>query len=761
VFYVSISSTAIEKIKEHASKNPDKEVIGLLIGRMEGNTLIIEDTVTGEIVSEKTKAILTPETIAKIADEIVSGKIKGNIIGWYHSHPGFGVFMSEIDIKTQMKMQQFSPYIVALIIDPTKNEIGFFTVEANTRSPIMLTEDLIHIYAPEEEPIPPKFTQPSPPQFFYSPPATTKPPTEKAKPPLRHRKTPYMAITLTAIACLAIVGAYLYTFKYTPLTAKINTNNIGNILHYGDKITLTANVSGGTPPYNCTWYINGKMNKTENQKIYSNFEYIAKDLGNVTIKFVVTDGTKKSFSKNISFIIQPNAFIWITQPKKDRCPAGKLTIEGVLLGIQDDKIIGLNYSVTITLLNARGEQLHFNMVTTSAGFFSDEWDSTHLNPENVTLHVKFDGSERHSPCEIYRKFTIITPPKANFTYEPSLPSVNEDVTFDASNSSDLDGKIVRYEWDFDNDNIFEKNGMVVQYRFNYHGDFIVKLKVTDNDNLTNLISKQIKVNAKPIAKISASPIEGYTPLNVTFNASESYDPDGGNLKYYWDFGDGERGTDKIINHTYSLPSGKLTITYNVTLRVVDDEKTENITTTKITVLREYGFANFTWEPKYPYACETVTFNAQNSKPSTGAIITKYYWTFEDKPIEKWDPIVTYVFYQTGNYTVSLRIEDSAGFTYEITNTVKVIEKTKADFTVNGNLVVNETLTFKFNGTGWIKEYLWNFSDGKTVITRMPTVTHYFSIPGDYSVILQVTDYNGKSDSIKRVISISSNENSQG
>ncbi|MEM2567921.1 MAG: Mov34/MPN/PAD-1 family protein, partial [Candidatus Bathyarchaeia archaeon] len=223
MFYVSISATAIEKIKEHANKNPDKEVIGLLIGRMEGNTLIVEDSVTGEIVSERTRALIVPETIAKIADEIVSGKIKGNVVGWYHSHPGFGVFMSEIDIKTQMKMQQFSPYIVALIIDPTKDEMGLFTLDMNTRTPVTLTEDFIHIYAPGEEPIPPKFVQPSPPQFFYSPtyPFVTKPPVEKAKKRLNRRIMLILA-TLIPMLCLALFGIFIYTSsRYTPVRAEL------------------------------------------------------------------------------------------------------------------------------------------------------------------------------------------------------------------------------------------------------------------------------------------------------------------------------------------------------------------------------------------------------------------------------------------------------------------------------------------------------------------------------------------------------------
>jgi COP9 signalosome complex subunit 5 len=416
VFYVSISSTAIEKIKEHAGKNPDKEVIGLLIGRMEGNTLIIEDTVTGEIVSEKTKAILTPETIAKIADEIVSGKIKGSIIGWYHSHPGFGVFMSEIDIKTQMKMQQFSPYIVALIIDPTKNEIGFFTVDANTRSPIMLTEDLIHIYAPREGPIPPKFMQPSPPQFFYPPPATTKP-------PLKHRKTPYIAVTLAAIVCLATLGAYLYLFRYAPVKADLDFYPYINRVFYGETIRLNANISGGRLPYNCTWYVDGRLKVS--QKIVngtsSSFNYTADKLGNVEITFNVTDN-KTKWSKTISLTVIPNTFIEILQPEeRSQQPWGEITIKGRLIGFKDGEWTGLNNK--IITLSFKCDDIYYDQdhkaVTDNFGFFYYCWNTPNKQSE-ITIIAVFPGDNNFSKCESNRVIEI-TKRKTSLTLNASKP----------------------------------------------------------------------------------------------------------------------------------------------------------------------------------------------------------------------------------------------------------------------------------------------------------------------------------------------------
>ncbi|KAE9447128.1 hypothetical protein C3L33_20984, partial [Rhododendron williamsianum] len=55
-----------------------------------------------------------------------------NVVGWYHSHPGYGCWLSGIDVSTQMLNQQFQEPFLAVVIDPTRTvsagkvEIGAF-----------------------------------------------------------------------------------------------------------------------------------------------------------------------------------------------------------------------------------------------------------------------------------------------------------------------------------------------------------------------------------------------------------------------------------------------------------------------------------------------------------------------------------------------------------------------------------------------------------------------------------------------------------
>jgi COP9 signalosome complex subunit 5 len=46
-----------------------------------------------------------------------------NVVGWYHSHPGYGCWLSGIDVATERQNQQLQDPFVAVVVchSPTKN----------------------------------------------------------------------------------------------------------------------------------------------------------------------------------------------------------------------------------------------------------------------------------------------------------------------------------------------------------------------------------------------------------------------------------------------------------------------------------------------------------------------------------------------------------------------------------------------------------------------------------------------------------------
>ena len=52
------------------------------------------------------------------------------VVGWYHSHPGFGPWLSSVDINTQMSFEQLNKRAVAVVIDPIQSVKGKVVIDA-------------------------------------------------------------------------------------------------------------------------------------------------------------------------------------------------------------------------------------------------------------------------------------------------------------------------------------------------------------------------------------------------------------------------------------------------------------------------------------------------------------------------------------------------------------------------------------------------------------------------------------------------------
>ena len=52
------------------------------------------------------------------------------VVGWYHSHPGFGPWLSSTDINTQQSYEQLHKRCVAVVIDPIQSVKGKVVIDA-------------------------------------------------------------------------------------------------------------------------------------------------------------------------------------------------------------------------------------------------------------------------------------------------------------------------------------------------------------------------------------------------------------------------------------------------------------------------------------------------------------------------------------------------------------------------------------------------------------------------------------------------------
>ena len=99
---------------------------------------------------------------------------------------------------------------------------------------------------------------------------------------------------------------------------------------------------------------------------------------------------------------------------------------------------------------------------------------------------------------------------------------------------------------------------------------MLELTITDNKGVTASSTKTItvteSVNQSPIVSFTANFRIGVVPLEISFDASNSYDPDGNIISYAWDFKDGNTGSEETLNHTFSSIGS-----YKVELTVTDNK----------------------------------------------------------------------------------------------------------------------------------------------------------------------------------------------
>ncbi len=243
--------------------------------------------------------------------------------------------------------------------------------------------------------------------------------------------------------------------------------------------------------------------------------------------------------------------------------------------------------------------------------------------------------------------------------------MDESIEFDASGSSDNIG-IAEYRWKMGDGTTL--NGKVVTYNYSEAGTYQVTLTVLDkrgnkaNDTLTVWVLDTEPPVAKAGEDMSVDKGE-----QVTFDASGSTD-NVGIKEYRWDFGDGVRTTVDSPKHNYTYSSEGI---YEVKLTVFDKAGLSDSDVINVTVGEGLGVKADAGDDKSIIQGEEVTLDASNS--TTDATMVSYNWTFiyNDSQMNLSGEQVSFTFEEKGDYTITLTVKDSKGFTDKDTVTISV------------------------------------------------------------------------------------------
>jgi PKD repeat protein len=356
---------------------------------------------------------------------------------------------------------------------------------------------------------------------------------------------------------------------------------------------------------------------------------------------------------------------------------------------------------------------------------------------------------------------------ANITVlNPSAPTVN----FVANKTSDWAGVPVTikfndtssglymsaWEWNFGDGtgNVTERN---TTHTFTAAGNYTVMLTVTNpGGSSTKSVVDYIKINTPPLATVNfvADNTSYYYPYGLTtkFNDTSSgiY-----MSEWYWNFGDGTTSTQRNVTHTYSDVGN-----YTVTLTVKNPAG--NATATKTDFIKVLfpaaPVANLTGTPLSGDISLSVKFN----DTTTGLFLNAWEWNFGDGSMPVTARNTTHVYTAAGLYNVTLAVTNALGNVSTVTKTNYINVTNPAELPPTQ---IKPVCNFEANQTSGVAPMMVQFTDKSTV--GQPQVwawdfgdsynpgngtiqnpVHTYTKPGDYTVILTVTNAAGSNSSKK-------------
>jgi 26S proteasome regulatory subunit N11 len=157
---VYISSMALLKMLKHGRAGVPMEVMGLMLGDfIDDYTVKCVDVFampqSGTGVSVEA---VDPVFQTRMLDMLKQTGRPEMVVGWYHSHPGFGCWLSGVDINTQQSFEALNQRAVAVVVDPIQSVKGKVVIDCfRTINPQMImlgqeprqtTSNLGHLHKP-------------------------------------------------------------------------------------------------------------------------------------------------------------------------------------------------------------------------------------------------------------------------------------------------------------------------------------------------------------------------------------------------------------------------------------------------------------------------------------------------------------------------------------------------------------------------------------------------------------------------------------
>lgn len=373
--------------------------------------------------------------------------------------------------------------------------------------------------------------------------------------------------------------------------------------------------------------------------------------------------------------------------------------------------------------------------------FSDNTTQTTSVPNKSfslfgTYNIGLKATSQYGCTQLINKsVSIFDNPVATFT---SPDSICLSSIAPISNNSYFPEGFNTFLWSFGNGKTNNKEQPDL-LKYASPGLYNISLMVSSENGCKSLFSKQIKINAEPVAdfnNLSNAPNEPVTFDNLSVYTGSS------SISYNWNFGDGSRDTtggDAL--HLFENPGF-----YNVSLQARAANTCQS-TIQKIVTITDAPEASFAVEGNQ---CFGNSIRFINTSKVSSFETASYYWDFGDGSTSITEnPEKNYAL--TGSYTVKLKVSYLSGKSSQYSKTVNVYSYPIANFN-QLTACANTAILFTDVSTGFINaSFSWSFGDGSTASIRNPSKT--YTSPGVYDVNMIITTEYGCADTITQQISV--------
>lgn len=129
---IVISPLSLLKMLRHGKAGIPLEVMGLMLGEYVDDYTVkcIDVFSMPQSGTETTIESIDEGFQVKMVEMLKQTGRNENVVGWYHSHPGFGCWLSGTDINTQKTFEQQVPRTVAVVVDPIQSVKGKVVIDA-------------------------------------------------------------------------------------------------------------------------------------------------------------------------------------------------------------------------------------------------------------------------------------------------------------------------------------------------------------------------------------------------------------------------------------------------------------------------------------------------------------------------------------------------------------------------------------------------------------------------------------------------------